>query len=243
MRDFHSKTSLLLLLTGKLMRFFIFAMFLFYLVSGIDSLAGYNREQVIFIFLTFNFIDIVSQFLFREIYRFRPQIISGDFDLVMVKPMRPLFRAALGGADFIDFLTIPPLILAMLFYASKLDPTLASGLMYILLLFNGLVIAAAFHIFILAFAVVTLEIESVLWLFRELLNLGKVPLEVYRQPLRTALVYLVPVATMVAVPAKALMGFIDPKDIFISLVLGFVFMLLSFKFWEFALTRYTSASS
>lgn len=243
LRDFNSKLGLFLLLLGKFVRFVIFAVFLFYLLSGIGSLAGYSREQVIFIFLTFNLLDILSQFLLREVYRFRPQIISGDFDLVLVKPIKPLFRAAFGGADFIDFLTIPPLFVAIVFFGNELNPSVFLVLAYIILVINGLVLAISFHILILAFAVLTLELDSVLWLFRELLNLGKIPLEVYRQPLRTVLVYLLPVAIMIAVPAKTLIGLSTFKDILVSVFVTIIFSLASLKFWDYSLSRYTSASS
>lgn len=243
LRDFNSRLGLFLLLLGKIVRFTIFAVFLFYLLSGIDNLAGYNREQVIFIFLTFNLIDILSQFLLREVYRFRPQIISGDFDLVLVKPIRPLFRVAFGGADFIDFLTIPPLLCAIVYFGNQLNPNILEVMVYIFLIANGLILAISFHILMLAFAVFTMELDSVLWLFRELLNLGKIPLEVYRQPLRTALVYLLPVAIMIALPAKALMGLSSPKEMLISVFVTAVFLLISLKFWGYSLSRYTSASS
>jgi len=40
-----------------------------------------------------------AQLLFRDVYRFRPKVVSGDFDLILVKPINPLFRVLLGGAD------------------------------------------------------------------------------------------------------------------------------------------------
>ena len=52
--------------------------------NSLNTLAGYTGTQVIFFFLTFNIIDVTSQFLFREVYRFRPMIVSGDFDFVLV---------------------------------------------------------------------------------------------------------------------------------------------------------------
>ena len=55
-------------------------------------------------------IDVISQFLFREVYRFRPLVVSGEFDLVLVKPVSSLFRSLAGGADVIDLITIPPYV-------------------------------------------------------------------------------------------------------------------------------------
>lgn len=243
LRDFGSRLGLGLLLTGKVVRFSLFFAFLYFLLGSIDSLAGYTRQQVIFIFLTFNLVDILSQFLFREVYRFRPLIISGDFDLVLTKPIRPLFRSLMGGADFIDFLTLVPLLGILFYYARALEPSLVLTLAYALLVLNGIVLAAAFHIFILSFAVITLELDNLLWIFRELVGLGRVPVEIYATPMRLILTYIFPVASMIALPAKTLMGFTDLKAIIFACVLGAFGLLAALRFWKFALSRYTSASS
>jgi ABC-type uncharacterized transport system permease subunit len=104
------KLALSVFLTGKILRFIFFFGFLYFLLLGTKTLAGYSSNQVIFFFMTFNLIDVVTQFLFREVYRFRPMIINGDFDLVLVKPLNALFRVLMGGADITDLITIPPLI-------------------------------------------------------------------------------------------------------------------------------------
>jgi ABC-type uncharacterized transport system permease subunit len=100
------KTGFTIFLIGKILRFGFFFLFLFYLVSGTRSLAGYTLNETILFFLTFSLIDSVSQFFFREVYRFRPLVISGNFDLVLTKPVNPLFRSLMGGADIIDFVTM-----------------------------------------------------------------------------------------------------------------------------------------
>jgi len=89
---------------GKILRFLLFIAFIYFLVLNTGSLAGYSAKQVVFFFLTFNLVDILGQFLYREVYRFRPLLVSGDFDLILVKPFRPLFRVLMGGSDPIDLL-------------------------------------------------------------------------------------------------------------------------------------------
>src|SRR3972149_2655588 len=145
-------------LTGKILRFGFFIAFIIFLLRGTGSLAGYNITQTIFFFLTFNLVDVLSQFLFREVYRFRPLVISGGFDLVLTKPISPLFRSLMGGADVLDFFTIPPLIFAVVIIGRTLDPTLAATSFYILLVINGLILATAFHIVVISLGIITLEI-------------------------------------------------------------------------------------
>ncbi len=230
-------------LFGKLIRFGFFLVFIIFLMGGVKMLAGYSLNQTIFFFLTFNFIDIVSQFLFREVYRFRPMIVSGSFDLVLVKPVSALFRSLMGGADILDLITIPPLIIAIFAVARSLGPTPLNVLYYILLLANGMLIATAFYITVLALGIVTLEIDHTIMIYRDLSNLGRFPIDIYKEPLRGILTYFVPIGIMISLPAKAMIGLVSFKGFALSLLLGIILLYLAIKFWHFALTKYSSASS
>ena len=187
--------------------------------------------------------DIFSQFLFREVYRFRPLVISGEFDLVMAKPINALFRVLMGGADIIDLVTIPPLIVATIWIGSLFNPTPLHVAYFILLLINGFLIATAFHIAVLSLGIITFEIDHTIMIYRDLTNLGRFPVDIYKQPLQGILTYLIPVGIMMTVPAKALFGLVSPLGVLGSVALGLLLMFLSFKFWNFAIKQYSSASS
>jgi ABC-2 type transport system permease protein len=206
-------------------------------------LAGYTSNQAIFFFLVFNLLDTVTQFFFREVYRFRPMVIKGDFDYVLAKPMSPLFRVLLGGADVIDFVTILPQIIAVIYLGSLLHPSVINTLYFVLLFINSLIIATAFHIIVLSLGIITLEIDHTVMIYRDLTSLGRFPVDIYKQPLQGILTYVIPVGIMMTFPSKALMGIINLQSIVLICLFGLVFMFISLKFWNFALTKYTSASS
>lgn len=228
---------------GKILRFGFFLAFIFFLLKGTNTLAGYNLNQTLFFFLTFNLVDVVAQFLFREVYRFRPLIISGSFDLVLTKPMSALFRSLMGGADVLDLLTIPPLILAIYLVGRSLGPSPTHVLFYVLLIINGLLLATAFHIAVISLGIITLEIDHTIMIYRDITNLGRFPIDIYKQPLQGILTYLIPVGIMITLPAKALMGLISPLGVALSFAVGTAAVLVSIRLWNFALTKYTSASS
>lgn len=237
------RLALLFFLIGKILRFVFFLSFLYFLVIGTSGLAGYTSNQAIFFFLVFNLMDVLAQFLFREVYRFRPKIITGDFDLTMVKPANALFVSLMGGADFIDLLTIPPILVATYYVATLLHPTVSQVLLFLLLLINGMLIAAAFHIAVLAMGIITLEIDHTVMIFRDLTSFGRFPVDIYKQPIAGILTYLVPIGIMITFPAKALMGLITTGGVLISLFVGIAAFFLAIRFWKYALTKYTSASS
>jgi ABC-2 type transport system permease protein len=143
----------------------------------------------------------------------------------------------------IDLVTLPPLIFALVYVGQLLDPTLLYTAYYILLVLNGVVIATAFYITVLAMAIITLEIDHSVMIFRDLVNLGRLPVDIYKQPLRGALTYVIPIGIMITLPAKAIMGLVSGTGVLFSFCLGVVVALMSLKFWNLALKRYTSASS
>lgn len=237
------KAGVSIFLLGKILRFSFFLAFLFFLLKSVNSLAGYNINQTIFFFLTFNLIDVLGQFLFREVYRFRQYLVTGDFDLVLVKPMNALFRSLLGGADVIDLITIPPLVLAAYYVGSLLNPTFPQVIFYLLLLLNGLLISAAFHIAVLALGIITFEIDHTVMIFRDLSALGRLPVDIYKEPLRGMLTFLIPVGVMITLPAKTLMGLVSPQVMALAFFVGGFAFFVALRFWNLALKKYTSASS
>ncbi|OGM60386.1 hypothetical protein A3A75_04050 [Candidatus Woesebacteria bacterium RIFCSPLOWO2_01_FULL_39_10] len=239
----NQKKILAIFLTGKILRFSFFVAFLYFLVVGSESLAGYSVNQTLFFFLTFSLIDSISQFLFREVYRFRTLVVTGDLDLILVKPINTLFRVLMGGADVIDLITLPPLFFAVWYVGIRLDPSTLQVFLYLLMILNGLFLATAFHIAVLALGIVTLEIDNTIMIYRDVTNLGRLPIDIYREPLRGILTYLIPVGVMITLPAKAFMGLVTPVGVFISFGLGIVVLSASLKVWGFALKKYSSASS
>ncbi len=239
----NHRVGVIVFTTGKVLRFAFFGAFIYFLLSKTDTLAGYTLHQTLFFFLTFNLIDIITQFLFRETYRFRPLIVSGNFDLVLIKPINALFRSLMGGADILDLFMIPPMIFAVYYVGSLLDPSTSQIILYIILVINGLVIATAFHIAVLSLGIITLEIDHTIMIYRDLTNLGRLPIDIYKEPLKGILTYMIPVGIMITLPAKAMMGLVTPMGVIISFALGVLMMTLMLRFWGFALKQYTSASS
>lgn len=239
----NNRTILTIFLTGKILRFVLFFAFLFYLVTGVKSLSGYSVDQTIFFFITFNIIDVMSQFLFREVYRFRSYIVSGDFDHILVKPMNPLFRVLFGGADFVDLITIPPLLYIAYTIGSKILVSPVALFYYLLLIISGILISAAFYIVVLSLAIITFEIDHSVMIFRDLTKLGSIPIDVYKEPLRFVLTYIIPVGVMISVPAKVFMGFTSFSGSLASFLVAGVGLYLSLRFWDIALKKYSSASS
>lgn len=229
---------------GKMLRFSLVLFFLFVIFSRTEKIAGYSLWHVIFFFATFNLIDTISQLFLREVYRFRRHILSGSFDYYLSKPFSPLFRSLFGGGDILD---IPLFFISLLFLfvAGQHigEITFVGVLLYVLLLCNAFLITVAIHIFVLSIGILTTEVDNTLWVFRDLSAMGRVPVDIYKEPLQTILTYGVFIGIMLTFPGKALMGLLSPVSICVAFAIGIGLFLLSLKVWHLALKEYSSASS
>ena len=124
-----------------------------------------------------------------------------------------------------------------------MSPTFQQVTFYLLLILNGLLIATAFHIAVLSLGIITFEIDHMIMIYRDIVNMGRFPIDIYKEPIRSVITYLIPVGIMITLPAKALLGLVSPIGILESFGLGVVMIFLAIRFWNFAIKKYSSASS
>lgn len=236
--------ALLIFLLVKILRFGIFIFFIVILVQKTTFLGGYNLDETILFYLSFNLVDILAQLFFREVYRFRPAIVMGTFDFYLIKPISPLFRSLATGPDLIDFFTLIPLIFAIGYFINRLNITDPIAIvMYIFLILVGLTIALSFHILVLSLAVVTTEIDHAVMVYRDIAAMGRMPIDIYIEPIRAFLTFIIPVGIMMSFPTKSLLGLLSPFNIIYACFFAIILFLISLKVWSYSLRQYSSASS
>lgn len=236
--------GVILFIVGKLLRFFIFIFFIYILIGKTNSLLNYSLDQVILFYLTFSLVDTLVQTVFREVYRFRYVVVSGSFDFYLIKPINPLFRSLVTGPDIIDLFLLIPLIGAIAIYIQRLDLFTIIGLiLYILLILIAFLLALSFHILVLSLAILTTEIDHAVLVYRDTTGMGRFPIDIYKEPIRGLLTFVVPVGIMMSFPVKALLGLISWELLIYSLILAVILLYISIKIWHYSLRQYSSASS
>ncbi len=231
----------LLFMLGKFIRFGFFLFFIVLIGERVNQVSGYSLDQMIIFFLFFNLFDILGQLLFRGIYGFRQQVLSGEFDFRLIKPVSPLFQVLTRQTDILDTPLLIIVLLALGYYS--LGQPLVNLLPFLLLTANGLLIVTAVHIFVAGLGIITTEVDHTIMIFRDFSSMARFPIDIYALPVRTFLTLVIPVAIAYTVPAQAFLGLLQPQTILFSLVIGSVFFFLSLIFWRYALTQYSSASS
>jgi ABC-2 type transport system permease protein len=239
----HKKSGFFIFFLGKILRVLLSVFFIFYVMQGAKTLAGYTTNQVIFFFLTFTLIDALAQLFFRNVYTFRQMVVTGSFDLILSKPVNALFRILLGGMDIIDLATIPLYLGVLIWWGMKLGPSLYGYMVFCFLVINSLIIAAAFHTFVVSFGIITFEVDHLIMIYRDVENMGRFPIDIYREPLKSILTFVIPLGIMLTVPAKAFMGLVSFTSIAVSVLISSFLFYASLRFWNFSLKKYSSASS
>jgi len=231
----------LMFIAGKLIRFFFFIWFLIILENQIQKVAGYTLNQLIIFFLVFNLFDLFGQLFFRGIYWFREDVVSGNFDFNLIKPINPLVQILTVHTDFLDL----PLFLIVIGVLGKYMVTLpvANLFAFALVSISGMILVTAFHIFVAALGVITTEVDHTIMVYRDLTAMARVPVDIYTDAIRALLTFVIPIALIFTFPAKALLALLSINWIIFSLIVSSIVFWLSLKLWRYALTQYSSASS
>ena len=235
----------LLFITGKIVRFALYFIFLSAILSGSASLLIYTKEQAIFFFLSFTFFDTLIQTIFRGIYQFRPLVVSGDFDLDLLKPLPSYFRPLFGWVDILDAITIIPFSIYTLWFVlnNQLIAGWSSVLLFLILLINSFLLAFAINLIIASIGILTTEIDHLIMIYRDVEAMARFPTDIYKPLIQTGLTFIIPITILITVPTKALLGIVSWNLFVVALGVTLFFLLFSVKFWQYALSKYTSASS
>ena len=230
-----------LFLSGKLIRIGFWLVFLLAIKDKIQLLAGYDIDQLIVFFLIYNVFDLLGQIFYRGIYWYRNEILTGNFDFTLLKPLNPLFQVLVSHTDWLD---IPALVITVIFLIIKLPAVSPVELLAFMLMgIVAMVLITAVHIFVAAIGVLTTEVDQAIWIFRDLSQAARFPVDIYIEGVRFFLNFVVPIGLIFTIPAKALFGVLSWEWAMVTIVFTVVFYWLIIKFWHYALKKYSSASS
>lgn len=236
-----TKGASLMYLAGKFIRFYFFLWLLFRLEDQVTKVSGFTINQLIVFFLVFNIFDMFGQIFFRGVYWFRGKVLSGEFDFDLLKPINPLFQVLSQRTDFLD---IPLFLIVAAMLAKYLSAAnLLTWLLFAFISLASILLITAVHVGIAALGVLTTEVDHTMMIYRDLSNMGRVPVDIYTKFIRALLTFVFPIAVITTFPAKVLMNLLSWQYLLFSILVSLFLFLLSLKFWKYALTKYSSASS
>lgn len=227
---------------GKFVRLGFFILLMVSLFHHSRDFMGYTLPEMVLIFLTFNLIDSLSQVVFRGLYGLGKEVNRGLFDFILIRPANALFLSMARTIDILDVILLVPIIGAYGYLLQFIDVSLWQVLSFGYLMLTAIVIVTAFHI-LMAAAIILIGDDNILMVFRSLGRFAMFPQETYHTAVRYALIFVLPIFTMMIFPGQALMGKLAWPWFVVATGVAVVFFGVSLMVWRQAVRQYSSASS
>ncbi len=210
-----------------------------------DTLGGWRLGGAIVLLGTYQIVSgILSTFIEPNVTWFADQVKSGKLDEVLLKPVPSIFLVSLGSCAplALSQVVLGIVVLSVGLHELGVVPTAGGVIGWLVLLTVGVAITWASRVLLASLALwfpgVDLDVVyGAVWQF------GRYPVDIYRQPLRAILTYVLPVAFIATYPARALTQGASPVLIGVGLAIGLAAIAIVQVVWNTGLRRYTSATS
>lgn len=218
--------------------------------NNFETIAGWNKYEVLFMFTTSWLTYSCSCFLFWSPMRNIGKLVrTGKFDLYLTRPISPFVYLVL---QQFQYTFLPRLFFSVAFwiYSMKrlqIEWTAERTICYILCLLAAFVIFSSITVITGAVSFWTIKSEEIVSLLTDntygLKNFCDYPIQIYGQGMRVLLTFVIPYALTGYYPAAMLLGKVVPySHIFcwspaIALIMG----LIAYALWHMGLKRYHSA--
>lgn len=211
-----------------------------------DRVAGWTAAEALMLVGIYRALDgLLALQIAPNMMRMSRYIGEGELDFILLSPVSSQFLVSLRWLHPPEIVNV--LIgVALTFYAGR-RAGVTWDAPHVL---NAIVLAGCGLILLysLWFALVTLafwlvKVESLGLLFYDVWQAGRYPVDYFKGTIRILLTFILPVAFATTFPAQALRGDVDPRLLGVGPALAALSLLLTHRFWSFAVRRYASASS
>lgn len=210
-----------------------------------DRLAGWSRSEALVLVGMFGIVaGVRAAFIDPSLTTFAGTVRDGTLDEALLRPAPSWFTTTC--RDHAPFALGQSLlgigVAAVGVGGLPTRPNLMNVAVAVVLTCCAVAIAWALSLAIacLAFWAGRFELSP---LMASLWDVGRNPADVYRQPLRSVVTYLIPLASMITLPARALTGTSPLAALVSGLALTAGFVLLATFLFRQGLKRYTGATS
>ena len=230
---------------AKVLRMSFFFVFVYALFRNTHSLVGYSRGEVLLFFAFMNTIDVSFQLLCRGLTTIPSMVRKGEYDILLSKPVSPFFLSCFKMFDFMDLATMVVAIGFLFLSIHELPYQLSCRNIGLALLawICSFVMAICLNVLIASLAFWITEIENGIWIYRDLVYVGRFPPEVYSRGIQMFFFYIIPIILIVSTPTKAVIGQASTGTFVWMLIATCILIGVSALTWQKALRRYASASS
>lgn len=218
-----------------------------FIFSKVNEIAGWQKSELFLLMGTYYIVwGIFFGLFIQNLSRINKYINRGELDLFLTKPVNSQFYASTRVTiDFGEAATLVTGIYLVFLSLGQLNihPSLISAGVYILLILNSVVLAYSLWFITVTFSFWVGRLPELHEAFISMFAFNKYPINIYQGILKTILIFFIPLAVMVTFPTQFLLGVLSLPFVIWSFISGFSALYISHVFWNFALKKYSSASS
>jgi ABC-2 type transport system permease protein len=245
-RELQFRTNFLVLIIGYILYLTANLALFGLLYSWITTLGDWSFAQILIFIGTYHMIhgawDSTTALNLDRI----PQYVgNGELDLLLLKPVSPLFLVVFRGISF------PPLINVALGIVLTIAGVVSSGnppgvctvCAYLALSINGIIIFTMLQLLVQLTAFKVIRNSMINDVFYNLVKFAEKPDVIFPGAMRLIFTFVFPLLVIVSVPSRLLMGKISLALVLFDLSATCMLVALGIGFWKLAVRSYSSASS
>lgn len=214
--------------------------------SQTKTIVGWSKEQIYLMTVLWIMAgELYDTFFANNLPFLSDAVVNGDLDFYLTKPVSALFLAScmkIHTRGFYKFLAQAGILLWLVWHFN-----FAPSAVYIaggILLFScSLLISYSLSLMTNTLSFWFLRIDNINTLVGALQSIGRYPLGIWPKTIKIIFLSAIPVAFSAYIPVAALTGRLAWYGIVYALVFSALIFFMAVKFWNFALSRYSSASS
>jgi ABC-2 type transport system permease protein len=218
----------------------------FLLFNTLGDIAGWSKEQALILSVISSItMSLLWVFVLPNLVLFPEMIRKGDLDFVLLKPVNTRFLVSTRYFEFdqVGRLIVAPILLVILIGQFHMTVSLVNIVSCLVVMFAGIVTIynAYFFVTTLSFWLVSVEnMQNLLFSFNDA---GQYPSQIFKGGIKVFFYFVIPVIFISTFPTQVLLGKTGLIAVPISLLGVVISSAISECFWNFALKRYSSASS
>ncbi len=216
------------------------------LFSRTNEIAGWSKGSIYLMTLFWMIADeIMTLFFGGNLPSIPDAITDGRLDLHLTKPINPLFAVStkffLIRALYRVFMELALLVVVLIKF--NLYFTWGNWLIAILLFIVAIIINYSLTLIVNTFGFWYYRIDNVNDMLATIMAAGRYPIDVFSRPLKIVALSAIPIAFTAYVPVSVLIGHFSWYLVIYAFIFSGTLFFLAIQFWNFAIKRYSSASS
>ena len=231
---------------GNLLRLGITILFFQIIFLHTPTIGGWDIHTTLLLVAVNQLVNnLYNAFFSINITRISDYVREGTLDFILVKPVDPQFFTTLRYVSFsaLFSLIFPLLIISYLATIGNIAFSLPIFLLFLLLLLCGVAIRYAIGLAVMTLSFWVTEAYALHSLYSEFFSLSGYPAVIFRGGWRIFFTFVIPIIVVANFPVMAVTQALSTTALLFALGISALLLLVTRKFFHFALRNYCSASS